>query len=91
MDGFDELDEDSPDVFLREMGSLFLVVENLFEEISSISILHYYATSHRQVPKAVAVGIVEGLLVGDDVGVSEGGQNSDLVDGILDFLLGFVI
>ena len=91
VDGFDELDEDSPDVFLSEVGSFFLVVEYLFEEISSISILHYDAISGIEVPKAVTVGIVEGLLVGDDVGMTEGGQNSDLVDCILDFFLGFVI
>ena len=91
VDGFDELYENSPDIFLREVGSFFLVTEYLFEEISTISILHYDATSGKEVPKAVTVGIVEGLLVGDDVGMAEGGQNSDLVDGILDFFLGFVI
>ena len=44
-----------------------------------------------EVPKCVLIRVIEGLLVGNNVGVPDGCQYSDLIDGIMNLFLRFVV
>lgn len=43
------------------------------------------------VPKCMLIRIIEGLLVGNNIGVPDGCQYSDLIDGIMNLFLRFVV
>ena len=52
----------------------FLLICNFSVEVAPICIIHHYTQASL---------VHEGLLVGDDVGVSHGFQDVDLIDGVL--------
>ena len=69
--------ESLPDVALVEGGAVFLVGDDFLVEVSVVEKLHYNAMMRVGVPEGV--GFDEGVLVADDVGRVQGGEDPDLV------------
>jgi len=76
----DDLDSYLPDIVLRKASAFFLVLLNLLEEVTTISIFHNYA----EVGLFILAVVHKRLEVSDDVRVAlYAGQDSHLVYGIL--------
>jgi len=77
----DNLDEVVPDLLLGQLhpGPLLLVDDA--EDVASVGELHHDA-------EVASLVLEEGILVADDVGMLDGSQDPDLVEGILLLLLG---
>ena len=54
LESFDNLDKNSPNVILFEIGLLFLVLANFLKEIAIIGVLHYNTVSKKGHPKEVS-------------------------------------
>ena len=75
----DHLVKDAPDVLFFHVPHSFLVLVDLALQVASVGVLHHDA-------QRAAALLEESLFVGCHVLVLDGGQDSDLVDGIV-FLL----
>ena len=72
------LDHVGPELFVGEASFLGLVLLDLVEEVASLRKFH-------DDNERVGGVVEEGFFVGDDVYVVDGGEDADLVDGVLLF------
>ena len=72
-----DMGKNLPDVALIEAGAIFLVSHDFLVEISIVEKLHYNAKVRLEVPERV--GLDEGVLVADDVGRVQRGEDPHLI------------
>ena len=58
-----------------------------FEKVAIISILHDNAMVRVKILEIVGAFFNEGFFVRDDIGVHDGGENADFIEGVLPFLI----
>ena len=79
LDGLGHLYEHQPNLVLWKQSFLLCLVTNCLVEVPIVCQLHYNA-------ELGALGVEEGFLVGDHVGMVDGRQNAHLVEGVPLFL-----
>jgi len=78
LESSEHVDDVPPDEALRDVAALLAVAVDFLEYIASSGVLHDYA-------QRLLLLIVEGLLVADDVGAVDRGEDADLVESVLLF------
>lgn len=73
------LDQEVPDLLLRELCLLLFVLLDCLQQIATVCQLHYDTETSFLVVK-------EGILVSDDIRMVDGGENSNFIQSILLFL-----
>lgn len=84
LESLDDLDEDPPDVVFGEEFCLLLLFDDLLVEVSIVGVVHHDA-------ETVGGRVDEGLLVPDNVGVLDRGQDAHLVECVVLLLLAQVL
>ncbi len=75
------MNQHPPDLTLVEELSFFFLVTDGLVEIAVVHVFHDDAKSNKWIPKDFS--LQEGFLVGDYVGVMDGGEDPDLVESVL--------
>ena len=80
------LAEDVPDIPFLKILSFVPIMNNFLKKISPICILHHDTTLLKNIPQRFGALVVESFPISTNIGMMNGGKNSDFIDGIVDFL-----